>query len=148
MTVFGWIEKWWASRRMPDFLGICLACLMLICVSGCSGDGLEIAPVTGRVTVGGKPIENLIIIMQPVDGRASQGVTDADGKYVMRYTVEKWGVKVGSVGVWIDPLSTEMLEGESALLFKQIPKSYFKSFDELAIDGREQNVFDFDLVSK
>ncbi len=114
---------------------------------GCSQEGPDVVPVTGKITVDGKPIANLIVIMQPPDGRPSQGTTNADGVYEMRYTQDLMGVKVGSVGVWFDPLCRDMMEGESVELFKAIPKKYFSRFQDVPIDPREKNVFDV-AVSK
>lgn len=56
-----------------------------IAVAGC-GRGQPVAPVSGRVTVGGAPVENVVVTFTPTGGTAepgpgSFGRTDADGRY-------------------------------------------------------------------
>lgn len=124
---------------------LCSVVLLLTCVTGCSQAHPDVVPVTGRVTINGNPIENLILIMQPTNSRASQGTTDSNGNYEMWFTADTKGVKVGAVGVWIDSMCADMMEGETLARFKKIPKTYFTTFQELEIDPTSRNVFDVDI---
>lgn len=64
--------------------GIYLA-LGCVAVAGC-GRGHPVAPVSGRVTVAGAPVENVVVTFTPAGeaaepGPGSFGRTDSDGRY-------------------------------------------------------------------
>jgi predicted small lipoprotein YifL len=84
-----------------------LSCLALaIVVAGCGQSGPEVAPVSGRVTVDGQPMENVDVVFQPEDSRSpSYGRTDKDGHYTLGYNRNVQGALVGahSVGITISP---------------------------------------------
>ena len=69
---------------------------MLVVVNGCGKGGPQVAPVNGRVTLGGRPLENADVTFQP-DGsqRASIGRTDPDGRYELAYKRGQPGAIVG-----------------------------------------------------
>lgn len=59
-----------------------LAALALLCASGCGKP--QVYPVTGKVTLAGKPRERLIVYFRPVSGAVNEynlgvGETDKDG---------------------------------------------------------------------
>jgi hypothetical protein len=57
--------------------------LMVVLIAGCSG-GPTFAPVSGTLTVGGKPVENVQVEFWPeVSGPRSIGVTDRDGRFTL-----------------------------------------------------------------
>jgi hypothetical protein len=57
--------------------------IVLLVVTGCSG-GPTFAPVTGTLTVGGKPLENVQVEFWPqVSGPRSIGMTDKDGRFTL-----------------------------------------------------------------
>jgi hypothetical protein len=72
----------------------------LVFASGCGGT--NIVPVSGRVTLDGKPLVNGTIIFQPLSeeknpGPGSRGKTDGEGKFTMQLmTGNKPGALVGS----------------------------------------------------
>jgi hypothetical protein len=60
---------------------------LLALVVGCRGT--DVVPVTGRVTLDGKPLPNATVVFQPVGGSpnpgmGSSGRTDAEGTFVLR----------------------------------------------------------------
>jgi hypothetical protein len=66
--------------RYPTFFALLS---VFFAVTGCSG-GPVFAPVTGTLTVGGKPLENVQVEFWPqVSGPRSLGVTDKDGHYTL-----------------------------------------------------------------
>jgi hypothetical protein len=80
-------------RRLP--VAIILASLF-VGFAGCSSEEFQVAPVSGRVTLDGKPVEKAAVMFQPVatkgninPGPGSFGITDAEG----RYTLELVGLK-------------------------------------------------------
>jgi hypothetical protein len=77
------------------FLPICFVSLAMS-FAGCSKTGSDIAPVTGRITLDGKPLEKADILFQPEGSKPpSSGRTDADGRYQLAY---KRGVMGGTLG--------------------------------------------------
>jgi hypothetical protein len=74
------------ARHLQIVLGI-LAALLAALASGCS-DGPPMAPVSGVITLNGKPKEGLIVTFQPMGtldnpepGRGSYGHTDEEGRF-------------------------------------------------------------------
>jgi len=62
----------------------------LLVLAGC-GSGGKIAPVSGTVTLDGKPLANALVAFQPIAtagkpnaGMGSTGKTDANGKYTLK----------------------------------------------------------------
>jgi hypothetical protein len=84
-------------RRSPVF-----ACLAILFI-GCSSEPYQVAPVSGRVTVDGKPVEKAAVMFQPVapkgninPGPGSYGITDTDGRYTLKLIgLERPGAAVG-----------------------------------------------------
>lgn len=76
-----------------------LAMAAVFCASGCGGTG--VAPVSGKVTLDGKPLPNATVIFLPDSqelnpGPGSQGKTDASGHYALQLmTKEVKGAVVG-----------------------------------------------------
>src|SRR5262245_34134306 len=65
------------------------ACVAFGLVS-CSSEPYKIAPISGRVTLDGKPVAKWAVMLQPVasgksinPGPGSAGVTDEDGRYTL-----------------------------------------------------------------
>ncbi len=59
-------------------------------VAGCGGDPYKVAPVSGRITLNGKPLPKASVTFSPVavggnqePGPSSAGKTDADGRYTL-----------------------------------------------------------------
>src|SRR5437867_2402133 len=86
--------------RMPV---AAMLALLFIGFAGCSSEEFQIAAVSGRVTLDGKPVEKAAVMFQPVatkgninPGRGSFGITDADGRYTLKLVgVERPGAAVG-----------------------------------------------------
>ncbi len=71
----------------------------LVGLAGCGG-GPRLVPVSGVVTLDGKPYKNAVVSFQPVatkdndaPGRQSMGVTDESGRYTLKYD----GLEPGAV---------------------------------------------------
>ena len=116
--------------------------LLAAILAGCGG-GSQVAPVTGRVTLDGRPLEHADVMFQP-DGsqRPSIGRTDADGRYTLAYKRGQPGAIVGehSVRIYVSP--------ELVAKPPRIPARY-DSQSELRVEVQadEENVLNFDLQS-
>src|SRR5262245_1891984 len=92
------------------FLGVLLS-------AGCAGS--KVAPVSGRVTLDGKPLAHATVVFQPDSadknpGPGSSGVTDKDGRYTLRVmTTNAAGALVGKHKVTVTAYEGDA-EGESS----------------------------------
>jgi hypothetical protein len=72
---------------------------LLLFATGCGG--YSVAPVSGRVTMGGKPLANATITFTPASdeknpGPGSQAKTDRDGRFTLKLmTVDRQGAIIG-----------------------------------------------------
>ena len=81
----------------------------LLLVLGCGG-GAKVVPVTGRVTLNGKPLADAKVSFQPIAkeksmeaaGPGSTGKTDAEGKFTLKTPTGQDGAVVGMHRVRID----------------------------------------------
>lgn len=74
----------------------------LVAMGGCGrGDGPEICRVTGVVTRQGKPIPNLFLNFQPTKGRPSWAMTNAEGRFDVKYDAEQDGAVKGHHKIWV-----------------------------------------------
>lgn len=87
--------------RIPRITAFTALVLGTLAVAGCGG-GPKLAPVSGIVTVDGKPYPNAVVSFQPVamkngdnPGRGSVGKTDKDGKFTLKYEGQEPGAVVG-----------------------------------------------------
>jgi hypothetical protein len=83
-------------------------CLIASClaVSGCGGGGAgdlpDLGRVSGTVTIDGEPTPDVSVMFSPIQGgRASSGVTDSNGNYVLHFNATTEGAVVGSHNVHI-----------------------------------------------
>jgi len=99
----------------------------------------DLGPVIGTVTLDGKPLADVTVMFQPENGRASTGLTDAEGKYELTFTEVAKGAKVGPHHV---SFSQEIAEDDIRATMRP-PRHLSRSFD---VDvTAKPNVFDFDL---
>jgi hypothetical protein len=100
--------------------------LALLC--GCGSDG-KVAPVSGVVTLNGKPTADIAVTFQPivpdgqnVAGPSAFGVTGSDGRYTLKlYGTETRGATVGKNQVRITG-HTEFADMSEETLNKSKPK--------------------------
>ena len=120
----------------------CFCFLLLgLLINGCGKSGPEIAPVSGRITLAGKPLEKADIVFQPDNGQPpASGRTDSDGRYELAY---KRGVMGGPVGQNLVQIrvSRELVRNPPIIAAK------FNSKSELHREIKAgQNEFDFDVT--
>jgi hypothetical protein len=114
------------------FLFCALAVTLLV---GCSNSSTTVAPVNGRITLDGKPLQFAIVTFQPEGKSAASGGTDKDGHYVLMY---KRGVMGAPVGMNRVTILLDVEQSHRA----QIPST------ELQREVKHgENVIDFDLKS-
>jgi hypothetical protein len=103
-----------------------LFCLLL---AGCGGDH-GLAPVKGRVTLDGKPVEGAAVLFEPeAGGIPATGITDASGEFTLATVGKGEGASVGMNGVsvakqvLVDP-NRKVEEGEIVPMKSETPEKY------------------------
>ena len=124
-----------------DILPICFV-LLVMSFAGCSKTGSELAPVTGRITLDEKPLENADILFQPAGSKPpSTGRTDANGRYELAYKRGVMGGVVGSNSVRIT-ISPDVVANPP-----NIPARYNTESELTKEVKSDQNEFNFDLTT-
>jgi len=122
-------------------------CLLAITLFGCTArpaNQPEIAPVSGTVTMDGRPLEGVSVVFESERGVLSFGNTDADGRYKLSYIRSAKGAGLGKNIVRI---STPTM-GPTSPLHKDSIQAIYNTQSTLAaavVKGR--NVFNFALES-
>ena len=96
-------------RTKPALTAIALAAMLLATTTGCPEKTFPVAPVSGTITINGKPVEGANIKFQPtsksnsgVAGGGSYARTDAEGKFTMQLILQDGeGAVVGEHRVYI-----------------------------------------------
>lgn len=120
------------------------AALFALSVAGCGSSDSELAPVTGRVLLNGRPLAAVVVEFQPEGGSPAIGVTDDEGAFQLQYSKHQWGAPIGQHVVKID----YDVDGKHAR--KALPPlpSIYNSQSTLkreVVDG--ENSFEFDLLA-
>jgi hypothetical protein len=117
--------------------------LLLCLVCGCGAGGPEVAPVKGRVTLDGQPLNTVDIVFQPTNGESpSTSRTDADGNYEMLYKRGVMGARTGEHTVRID-FTSNIISNPP-----KIPARYNTQSELKEEVKRGENTFNFELKSQ
>ena len=132
--------------------------VVAVCTAGCGGPGYKIAPVSGRVTLDGKPLADAAVQFYPEavpgstesPGPTSIGHTDGDGRYtlVLVQDTETNGAVVGKHKVFINLTPKMDPNDKRPRHYGQLPMRYNRRTElvrEVPAEGGEQN---FELTSK
>lgn len=121
-----------------------LLTLSVIVLSGCSGpQGPQVAPVSGKVTLDGQPLNGALVTFYPKDGRPSMGTTDSSGSYALNYTRDQPGAIVGD---HIVRITTGLVSGEETHKVKEtVPAKYNSQSELTASVSKDNNTLNFDL---
>ncbi|WP_083233365.1 carboxypeptidase-like regulatory domain-containing protein [Planctopirus hydrillae] len=123
---------------------------------GCGGSVSDLPPlgkVSGVVTLDGKPLANARVQFQPPDSRASEGMTDENGAYTLRFDPKNYGAKVGphvvSVTTRTDGYAKPPQNGQEGEWVKgqpeSVPAKYLKPGALTAEVKAGSNTINFDL---
>jgi hypothetical protein len=128
---------------------------LLIALQGCGGR--TYAPVSGTVTLDGKPVVKAVVTFIPLPkpgsrdaGDSASGTTNEKGEYTLKtYTPQGWkdGAQVGKHKVSISQQETRG-EGDRSVTTEKLPKRYNEN-SELTYDVTSgDNKKDFELKSR
>jgi hypothetical protein len=118
--------------------------LLLVLLLGCGGGGPQVAPVTGTVTLDGRPLPNAEVMFVPEGGgRASTARTVDGGQYELLFKRGQNGALVGphTVRIWV---SHEVVRNPP----KIAPRYDSESELRREVKAGEDNVFDFDVTTE
>jgi hypothetical protein len=130
-------------------LGSLLLGSIVLLFVGC-GRGPKTYPVTGVVTVGGRPVKDASVMFYRKDSPAVSAQTQADGSFQLRAVAGEHQVAITaceSSGPMLDPLAVE----DAAKLKWIVPQRYSKldQTDQTAkVQAGQENRFKFDLPAK
>lgn len=98
-----------ASRRIKSSKRFITGVVTLLLCTGCGGGGeFETIPVSGQLTCNGQPVEGILVQLTPTaegttPGKPANGVTDAEGRFVMTTYEFGDGAVVGKHTVGVAP---------------------------------------------
>ena len=110
----------------------------------------SVAPVSGKVTLGGDPVDGVRLVFSPKlndDGKSpgpwSSGVTNSDGEYSLKTRHKKNGAVVGKhvVAFVYD-------DGDDLSIFKERLREAKQERDQEAIAAAETRIADFKELQK
>jgi hypothetical protein len=132
------------------------AALAAAALAGCS-DPYPLAPVSGKVTLGGAPLGEARVGFEPIRkgkridaGPGSYGVTDEEGRFELESLYGDRGAVIGEHRVWISTYEGKEGPNGSVLTVKpeKVPARY-NSQTELTFtvppDGTEKADFDLEV---
>ncbi|WP_437203256.1 carboxypeptidase-like regulatory domain-containing protein [Planctomicrobium sp. SH664] len=115
---------------------------------GCGGSADDRGVVVGTILMNGQPLPNAVVLFNSGQGRPSQGITDAQGKYELKYSSQQKGAVPGHYSVMISPLELSDDAAKTAKNTVRIPAKY-NSKTELTADVKPgKNAIDFALTSE
>ena len=133
---------------------------LLLCVGGCGSEG-KVAPISGTITLDGKPTAGIAVTFQPIatdgnnaPGPSAFGVSGPDGRYTAKIVGgERNGATVGKSQVrfnaYIDPadiLEDGTLKNQPKV---KVPARYWSdSKIEFEVPAKGTSSADFELKSQ
>jgi hypothetical protein len=127
---------------------------LLLALQGCGGKSY--APVSGTVTLDGKPLANAIVTFNPIAepgskeaGESAGGKTNENGEYKLKtYTGkgEREGAQVGKHKVNISQQGSKG-EGDRTITWEKLPKKYNENTELTYEVHSGENKKDFELKS-
>lgn len=132
-----------ALNRMRPWALIALA----IFCGGCS-EGLPLAPVSGVVTLDGKPVKGALLefVPQQPGGSTSYGTTDENGRYKMYFGTSETGAFIGKSLVRITSDDRVSIAGKE-LSGEIFPRKYNTNSQQFVEIAKGSNEFDFKCES-
>jgi hypothetical protein len=124
----------------------------LLGLAGCGPDGPEIAYVSGRVTLDGKPLAGASIVFIPENGRPSGARTDPNGNYVLNFDERRKGAIPGKSLVRITTIREAEQDENGKVVTpaspERIPMRYNTNSELFfVVEPKKKNVANFDLKS-
>lgn len=116
------------SMKFRNTIGL----LIFASVAGCSGTGdrPSLAEVEGVITLDDEPIDGVLVRFEKEGFRASQGITDSEGHYKLRYIRDIMGAAIGDHFVTIYDNTSK----------RRIPKRYGKEPQSQTVESGSNEI--------
>jgi hypothetical protein len=126
-----------SAKRIHLFSLVAMAALL----SGCGGE-MKVAPVSGVVTLDGKPLDRASVVFKPeAGGRPSFGVTDENGRFSLAYSMNEDGAEVGPATVTISTkLQVEGADENRPRAAERVPARYAKRPLKVTVEAKKNEV--------
>lgn len=133
----------------PTFpIAICLLIGAIASITGCNSNS-GMSPVSGKVTLDGKPYANAQVRFVPESGRPSIGMTNEEGVYRLVYIRDTLGAAPGEYRVDITTVYQSSSDsGGGKEPPEKIPPKYNVRTELKKTVEPGANVIDFELVTK
>ncbi len=130
-------------------LGVTLA-VFGSALPGCGSKFPETFPVTGTVTLDGKPVSGAAVVFTPDEGRQATGTTDDAGRFELSTFELGDGALPGKHRVTVAKTTVDFSDEEEEKVVFLIPQKYGNlSTSELTSDVQEEmGPVQFDLISE
>ena len=129
---------------------LCMLLTMVAALTGC-GEGRDGVPVSGKITVRGQPLADILVTFQPLgEGIGSTGTTDGEGHYTLQFADnQEDGAAPGKHQVTFQDLLDKPAEdsdaGPAPPSKSRLPKSAQEATHEFVIPPEGTSAADFDL---
>jgi hypothetical protein len=130
----------------------CVLTTLLSGFAGCGPRGPEIASVSGRVTMDGKPLAHATVVFIPENGRPAGARTDADGNYTLNFSGGRKGAIPGKSMVRITTVREAEHDENGKVTLpgsgEKVPAKYNTATTlEFTVEPKKNNVANFDITS-
>ena len=116
-----------------------LVCGLGLGLVGCSGSGLDLGEVKGKVTYNSAPVADAVVTFAPTEGPIATGITDANGEFTLTTGGEP-GAVIGDHTVSIAKAATSAEGVTEEMTEEDYQKMMSKSGDSLAdVTGEEKD---------
>jgi hypothetical protein len=153
--------------RIVQSKRLCAAALWLAAMTGCDA-GPNYVPVSGVVTLDGKPYPDAVVLFMPRaaepgqdPGRGSSAYTDANGRFQLKTmdgdegaVVGKHTVQISSKGDYVLPIDPEtgssdtLPAGAAKAKVDPIPRDWINPGKDFEVPPGGTDKANFDIVSK
>jgi len=145
--LIGRLHSWLSWTRRP----FRWALLFVLLLAGCGKSGVDLALVSGRVTLDGQPMYGARLMFQPEASGSSPsyGTTDREGRYELGYKRGQKGARIGWHTVRIEsPAEHTGPNGKTGSPGKPLPPRYnTRSEIRREVKADDENEFNFELKS-
>jgi hypothetical protein len=110
-------------------------------LTGCGGE-MKVAPVSGVVTLDGKPLDRASVVFKPeAGGRPSFGVTDDQGRFTLAYSMNEDGAEVGRATVTVSTkLQADGAAENAPRAAERVPARYAKQPLKVTVEAKKNEV--------
>jgi hypothetical protein len=127
--------------------------LTMLCFAGCGRPSyeLEVAPVSGTVTLDGKPLPSGYVVVPTSKGRMASGEIQPDGSFVLTTYEKGDGAQVGTHPVVVNEVPPDEFSRVKRPRGPPIPEKYTRAGTsglQVDVKADEENFLELQLKSK